>query len=288
MLLYPNAKINLGLAVMRKRADGYHDLETIFLPISELHDTLEVTPTGETTASYTFEQEGITVDCAPEDNLLIRTYLKMQARYPQIGGVAIRFGKHIPFGAGLGGGSADAACMAKALNSLFQLGLNDEQLEQIVAELGADCAFFIQNRPRYAEGIGNIFSEVPLEVLDAIQDKWIVMVKPACAVSTGQAYRGIMRRDDNGEAGLRGVTDLQALTNDFERTVFPLFPEIAAVKTKLLEMGAFYAAMSGSGATVFGLFDSPKDIDKYLQKVQTDSLSTLFPDCFIHTQKLHF
>ena len=157
MILYPNAKINLGLAVMRKRADGYHDLETIFLPVTELHDELEVMPLATSSEQpYTFVQEGIAVDCSPEDNLIIRAYLAMRDRYPQVGPVAIRFRKLIPFGAGLGGGSADAAYMVKAVNTLFSLGLTDEEMETIVSPLGADCAFFIQNRPRYAEGIGNI------------------------------------------------------------------------------------------------------------------------------------
>lgn len=282
MILYPNAKINLGLAVMRKRADGYHDLETIFLPVSELHDELEVCalPAAEAPEEgYTFRQEGIAVDCPPEDNLIIRTYLQMRAHYPAIGPVSIRFRKNIPFGAGLGGGSADAAFMARGLNELFALGLSNEELEAEVSPLGADCAFFIQNRPRYAEGIGNIFSDVPAAVIEQLAGKWIVLAKPQCAVSTGQAYRGIQRRDENGEAGLRGVTDLSLLTNDFERTVFPLFPEIAALKEQMLREGAFYAAMSGSGATVFGLFDE--------KVVQLEEKFGVPGGTFVHQQKLY-
>ena len=286
MILYPNAKINLGLAVMRKRADGYHDLETIFLPVSELHDELEVLPMEASSGqSYTFVQEGITVDCSPEDNLIIRAYLAMRERYPQVGPVTVRFRKQIPFGAGLGGGSADAASMVKAVNSLFSLGLNDEEMEAIVSPLGADCAFFIQNRPRYAEGIGNVFSEVPEAVLEQIRGKWIVLVKPSCAVSTAQAYRGIQRREEQGETGIRGVHQLSLLTNDFERTVFPLFPEIAAVKQQLEQLGACYAAMSGSGATVFGLFSSQASLAEALNR-DGHSIESLFPNCFIHQQSL--
>ena len=287
MILYPNAKINLGLAVMRKRADGYHDLETIFLPVTELHDELEVLPLpAASEQAYTFEQEGITVDGSPEDNLIIRAYLAMRDRYPQVGPVAIRFRKRIPFGAGLGGGSADAAYMVKAVNTLFSLGLTDEEMEAIVSPLGADCAFFIQNRPRFAEGIGNIFSEVPEEVLEQIRGKWIVLVKPSCAVSTAQAYRGIQRREEQGEMGIRDVHELSQLTNDFERTVFPLFPEIAAVKQQLEQLGACYAAMSGSGATVFGLFDSQTSLQEALTRTGIDALKALFPNCFIHQQQL--
>lgn len=287
MILYPNAKINLGLAVMRKRADGYHDLETIFLPVSELHDELEVLPLeASSERAYTFEQEGITIDCSPEDNLIIRAYLAMRERYPQVGPVAIRFRKQIPFGAGLGGGSADAAYLVKAVNALFSLGLTDEEMEAVVSPLGADCAFFIQNRPRYAEGIGNVFSEVPEAVLEQIRGKWIVLVKPSCAVSTGQAYRGIQRREELGETGIRGVHELSLLTNDFERTVFPLFPEIAAVKQQLEQLGACYAAMSGSGATVFGLFSSQASLAEALSRIGAHSIESLFPNCFIHQQSL--
>lgn len=277
MKLFPNAKINLGLAVMRKRADGYHDLETIFLPVPGLHDelTVEALEANDAPAEgYTFRQEGIAVDCPPEQNLIIRTYLTMRERYPQVGPVSILFRKNIPFGAGLGGGSADAAFMAKAVNELFRLGLTDEQLEAEVSPLGADCAFFIKNRPQYAEGIGNIFSPVPEAVLKQLEGRWLVMLKPECAVSTGQAYRGIRRREEEGREGIRGVSDLSLLTNDFELTVFPLFPEIAALKEALLSRGAIYAAMSGSGATVFGLFEE-----------EQHGLEEVFPGCFVHQEK---
>lgn len=278
MLFSPNAKINLGLAVMRKRTDGYHDLETIFLPVRQLCDELTVEPLAPEAApdaGYTFSQEGIAVDCPPEQNLIIRTYLTMRERYAHIGPVSIRFRKNIPFGAGLGGGSADAAFMAKALNELFALGLTDEQLEAEVSPMGADCAFFIKNRPQYAEGIGNIFSPVPEEIIRQIEGRWLVLLKPECAVSTGQAYRGIRRRDEDGREGIKGLTDLRLLTNDFELTVFPLFPEIAAIKEALLARGAFYAAMSGSGATVFGLF-----------REQQHDLSEAFPGCFVHQEQM--
>ena len=150
MLLYPNCKVNMGLRVVRKRPDGYHDLETIFVPVYGLHDELEVVPAP----SFAFTQEGITVDCAPEDNLIIKCYRHLAAKYPQIGPVSIRFKKNIPFGAGLGGGSSDAAHMAIALNELFGLRLNKAQLAAEVASLGADCPFFIYNTPCFAERIG--------------------------------------------------------------------------------------------------------------------------------------
>lgn len=143
MLLYPNCKINIGLRVISKRADGYHDLETIFYPVKGLSDILEVIPSKQ----FRFTQSGLVVDCPADDNLIIKCFRRMQAHYPQIGNVDIRFTKRIPFGAGLGGGSSDAAHMAIALNELFELGLTQQQLAAEVAPLGADCAFFIYNTP---------------------------------------------------------------------------------------------------------------------------------------------
>ena len=242
MILYPNCKINLGLRVVRKRQDGYHDLETIFVPIYGLHDELEVVAAP----SFSFEQEGITVDCKAEDNLIVKCYRQMQAKYPQIGNVAIRFKKNIPFGAGLGGGSSDAAHMAIALNELFALGLSKEQLAQEVSVLGADCAFFVYNVPCFAEGIGDKLTPIDLD----LKGTRIVMIKPEEGVSTKEAYSGITVTG----IGLRVTGDFSQYINDFEATVFPLHPIIADIKKRLLDAGAFYASMSGSGSTVFGLF----------------------------------
>ena len=248
MILYPNCKINMGLRVVRKREDGYHDLETIFVPIYGLHDELEVVPADR----FSFVQEGITVDCSPEDNLIVKCYRKMQAKYPQIGNVAIRFKKHIPFGAGLGGGSSDAAHMAIALNELFGLGLSKEQLAAEVAVLGADCAFFVYNVPCFAEGIGDILTPIELD----LKGVRIVMIKPEEGVSTKEAYSGITITGeglgDLGKLGILGKPD--TFTNDFEATVFPKHPIIADIKKRLLDAGAYYASMTGSGSTVFGFF----------------------------------
>ena len=257
MILYPNCKINFGLRVTRKREDGYHDLETVFLPIYPLHDELEVLASPQ----FSFTQEGIAVDCKPEDNLIIQCYQRMAAKYPQIGKVAIRFKKNIPFGAGLGGGSSDAAHMAIALNELFHLGLTREQLAQEVRPLGADCPFFIYNTPCYAEGIGDVLTPIELD-LKGIR---IVMIKPDEGVSTKEAYSGITKHPE-AAGQIRSLllqrSDLSTLcesglfVNDFEATVFPLHPQIAAIKKRLLDAGAFYASMSGSGSTVFGLFQN--------------------------------
>ena len=249
MYLTPNCKINIGLRVVRKREDGYHDLETIFYPIFALHDELEILPAAE----FSFEQEGIVVDCPPEQNLIIRCYHRMRERYPAIGEVSIRFRKNIPFGAGLGGGSSDAAHTAIALNELFHLGLTREQLAAEVRPLGADCPFFIYNTPCFAEGIGDILTPIDF----SLKGYRIVMIKPACAVSTREAYSGLHLSADKqnqfSNFQIYKFTNLQ-IANDFEQSVFPLHPEIAHIKKRLLDAGAFYASMSGSGSTVFGLF----------------------------------
>jgi 4-diphosphocytidyl-2-C-methyl-D-erythritol kinase len=236
------------------------------VPIYGLHDELEVSIIdGMSAASplnggLIFEQEGIVVDCEAEDNLIVKCYRLMKAKYPKVGNVAVRFKKNIPFGAGLGCGSSDAAHMAIALNELFELGLSKEQLAAEVAVLGADCPFFIYNRPCFAEGIGDKLSPVELDMKGIL----IVLIKPDEGVSTREAYSGITRHPEVagqiksvlcqakpvctllGEAGL--------FVNDFEATVFPGHPVIAAIKKRLLDAGAFYASMSGSGSTVFGLF----------------------------------
>lgn len=252
MILYPNCKINIGLRIVRKRDDGYHDLETIFVPIYGLHDELEVTGNDEMSAAtllndatsslngVSFHQDGIAVDCNPEDNLIIKCYRSMAAKYPQIGAVSIRFKKNIPFGAGLGGGSSDAAHMALALNELFGLGLSKAQLAEEVRPLGADCPFFIYNTPCYAEGIGDILTPIDLD----LKGTRIILIKPAEGVSTKEAYSGIKPNP----------LPFDRKTNDFEATVFPHHPIIADIKKHLLDAGAYYASMSGSGSTVFGLF----------------------------------
>ena len=256
MKLYPNCKINLGLRVVRKREDGYHDLETIFYPVYGLHDELEVVKAEE----FAFLQDGLVVDCSPTDNLIYKVYQRMQAHFPQIGNVKITFKKNIPFGAGLGGGSSDAAHMAIALNEIFSLGLTREQLAEEVRPLGADCPFFIYNTPCYAEGIGDKLSPITLD----LRGLRLVMIKPNCGVSTKEAYAGIVRHPEAEgqikQALIEGktLTDMSSLLiNDFEQTVFPIHSEIAEIKKRLQDAGAVYAAMSGSGSTVFGLFPTP-------------------------------
>ena len=274
MILYPNCKINLGLRVVRKREDGYHDLETIFVPIYGLHDELEVIPAS----SFSFEQEGIAVDCKDEDNLIVKCYRNFAKKYKTIGSVSARFKKNIPFGAGLGGGSSDAAHMAMALNELFSLGLSKEELAKEVSVLGADCAFFIYNVPCFAEGIGDQLTPIELD----LKGVRIVLIKPEEGVSTKEAYNGITisgeRLGDIGDLGKIG--NLDKFQNDFEATVFPLHPIIGEIKKRLLDAGAFYASMSGSGSTVFGLFknDTEGGTDAKLAALKEEFASMVLLD----------
>ncbi len=276
MKLYPNAKINIGLNVVERRADGYHNLETVFFPL-QLCDQLEVNRvvgSGE----CVFRQAGLVVDCAPEDNLIVRTFERMK---PLLGGdgVEIDFAKHIPFGAGLGGGSSDAAHTAIALNELFDLRLSKQELIDIVRPLGADCAFFIENSPCLATGIGDVLQ--PFEL--SLEGYSLVLVKPNVHVSTKAAYQGITpRRPAHSLAELiqLPVTEWRGkVHNDFEDSVFPQFPEIARTKELLYELGATYAAVSGSGASVFGLFEAEAVPRK-------SAFVECSPDLFIHTQSL--
>ena len=264
MILYPNCKINIGLRVISKRADGYHNLETIFYPILGLYDVLMITASGQ----FSFVQDGLAVDCPAEDNLILKCYRRMQARYPQIGNVSIRFTKRIPFGAGLGGGSSDAAHTAIALNELFELGLSREQLAEEVAPLGADCAFFIYNTPCLAEGIGEILTPIPF----TLSGFRLVMLKPDIHISTREAYQGVLAASHQpslADLVKKEFTPIDLsrhadiVCNDFERTVFPAHPELAALKQRLIDAGAYYAAMSGSGSTIYALFeDDPEKSDK--------------------------
>ena len=260
MIAYPNCKINLGLHVVGKRPDGYHDLETIFVPVDSLRDELEINEVGggQSTGS-TIVQDGIILDSAPEDNLCMKAWRLLHEEF-DVPAVSMRLKKGIPFGAGLGGGSSDAAFTLKMLNEMFSLGLSIDALEQRAARLGADCAFFIRNRAAYATGIGDRLK--PIELIIKKEELRIVIEIPEGEhVSTKEAYGGLKRdlfgaeRPDLREAVKRPVGEWRDLiVNDFEASVFPTHPAIAAMKETMYERGALYASMTGSGAAVFGLF----------------------------------
>lgn len=268
MITFPNAKINLGLSVVAKRADGYHDLETVFYPVG-IKDALEITEREE--PGCTLYVSGIQVTGNQEDNLVVKAYRKLEKTYA-LKGVNIYLHKHIPFGAGMGGGSADAAFMLKLLNDLFGIGLSLSDLERFAGELGADCPFFCRNVPVFAEGTGNLFSEIEF----SLKGYYLAIVKPPVGVSTKDAFGGIVPHKP-----LHSVRETVAtkpveswkglLENDFEHTVFPLYPELGRIKDQLYKSGALYASMSGSGSSLFGIFATEPD------------LKGLFPDCFVWT-----
>ncbi len=252
MLVYPNAKINLGLHVTSRRPDGYHNIETVFFPIP-LMDALEV---KEASGDARFRQIGVQLDCPPEENLVMRALKLVQERYP-LPALDIYLLKHIPSGAGLGGGSSDAAFMVRLLNEKFQLGMNAQEMRDIVSGLGADCAFFIENSPMLAKGIGDQLTPIDVDLIG-----WsLLLVKPDIFVSTKEAYAGITPHEPErplSEIIHMPVEEWQGnLRNDFEDSIFVSHPEIAAIRDRLLDLGATYAAMSGSGSTVFGLFPEP-------------------------------
>lgn len=260
MIIYPNAKINLGLNVVEKRPDGYHNLETVFYPIP-LQDAIEITAVDnekqtEENVDYRLKVTGNLLDGTPDDNLVIKAYRLLRNDF-DIAPCAFNVFKHIPTGAGLGGGSSDAAFTIKALNDRFGLGLTDTQMEKYAARLGADCAFFIRNKPVMATGIGNVFSSIDL----SLKGKTLVLVKPDIFVSTPDAYRLV--KPHKPEQSLAELlkqpieTWKDNVKNDFEVSVFAKYPEIAGIKDMLYDLGAVYASMSGSGSSVFGIFDQP-------------------------------
>jgi 4-diphosphocytidyl-2-C-methyl-D-erythritol kinase len=249
MIVYPNAKINVGLHITGKRSDGFHTIESCFVPIG-LTDILEILPSGN---EIKFNSSGIPIPGKSMDNLCVTAWKILNKEF-SIPPVTIHLHKQIPIGAGLGGGSADGAFALKALNELFQLKLTAKQLENYAARLGSDCAFFIQNHPAYAEGRGEILSHIQLK-LDGYS---IFLVNPGIHIGTAEAYAGItpnMPEKDLREFLQLPVSEWQNhVVNNFEPGIFKSHPKIEQVKNKLIDLGAEYAAMSGSGSSVFGLF----------------------------------
>jgi len=254
MIIFPNAKINIGLNIVNRRTDGYHDLETIFYPV-KINDVLEVIEADE----LSFESSGLGIPGRIEDNLCIRGYhlLKKDFNLPP---VKIHLHKHIPIGAGLGGGSADAAFFIRLINQKFELGMDDETMASYARKLGADCAFFIQNKPVFAFERGDEFEPIRLD-LSAYK---IVVVMPPVQISTAEAFGGV--NPGQPKHSLMELINLpigewrKFIKNDFETTIFKNHPVIRGVKASLYEAGAIYASMSGSGAAIFGIFNDTPDL----------------------------
>lgn len=255
MILRANCKINLGLDILRRREDGYHDLETVMFPVKELYDEVEVRRTAE--PGVRFSARGLAVDCTPEQNICVKAFRLMQERYG-VDGAAIRLDKRVPFGAGLGGGSADGTAVLLALDELFGLHLSEEELIACAARLGSDTAFFVRNTPQLCTGRGEVMTPFALDL-----GGWtLVIVKPVEGVSTREAYAGVRPRIPLTPLAERLAQPVAAwqgtVTNDFEPHIFAARPAIGRAKADLLAAGARYAAMSGSGSAVFGLFDAPR------------------------------
>lgn len=252
MITKANCKINIGLDVLRRRADGFHDLSTVMAPVRELYDIIEVTPSAE----MQLEQRGFVVDCPAEKNLCIKAARLIESRY-NTGCVAITLDKRVPFGAGLGGGSSDATAVIVAMNEIFNLNLSETELISLAAELGSDTAFFVRNTPQLCTGRGEIMTPISLPLAGV----WLAVVKPNNeGVSTAEAYSGV--RPAEPETALEQRLQLPinqwqgVIKNDFERHIFETHPAIAELKEQLINAGAIYASMSGSGSALFGLFES--------------------------------
>ena len=267
MITFPCAKINLGLNIVSKRPDGYHNLETVFYPIP-LTDALEIKYMDEKFPSESpcdLKITGNDIDCNEEVNLVIKAYQLLAADF-QLPRVHAHLVKRIPTQAGLGGGSSDAAYMIRLLDERFRLNIGIPEMERYAAKLGADCAFFITADPSYAEGIGDVL--MPVDVPGAgLGGYYLAVVKPSVAVSTRDAYAAIVPKTpakccrDIVRQPIETWKD--ELVNDFEAPIFAMHPELAAIKQSLYDAGAVYAAMSGSGSALFGIFrEQPTGLEK--------------------------
>lgn len=260
MIQFINAKLNLGLNIVSRRPDGYHDLETVFYPVGVHNgtprnpepfcDILEISPSASTDFIFT----GRTVDCPLEKNLVFKAWRLFKDCFRDLPHFSVRLEKHLPDGAGLGGGSADASFVLKSLNQLSGYPFSDFQLADMALRLGADCPFFIYNAPCFATGVGEVLTPCRLD----LSGWWALLVKPEVSVSTKEAFAGVVPRRP-----ARSLVDIVRLpveewnglmVNDFEASIFPNHPILSSIKGALLEEGAAFASMSGSGSTVFGLF----------------------------------
>ncbi|MEM9325586.1 MAG: 4-(cytidine 5'-diphospho)-2-C-methyl-D-erythritol kinase [Bacteroidota bacterium] len=254
MVTFPNAKINLGLNVLRKRRDGYHDIDSCLYPIPWC-DALEIVQAD----SLSFHPSGLVIPGDPNDNLCIKAFNLVSQEVKNLPPVAIYLHKAIPMGAGLGGGSSDGACMIKLLNEEFGLGLDEERMEYLASQLGSDCPFFIKNGPALATGTGTDLRPIELD----LSGMHVGLIYPSVHVSTKAAYAGVSPAVP--EVVIQEVLASpmnewkDRLVNDFEASIFPNHPKLLQMKEKLYEMGAVYAAMSGSGSAMFGLFREEPD-----------------------------
>lgn len=279
MILHPHAKINLGLRILHRRPDGYHDIESCMLPIGWADQLTVEIATGAAEDSY--EIAGLAGDLPIERNLIYKAVQLLRAHHHDIPPLRLKLEKRIPSEAGLGGGSADAAYTLLAINELSHLGLATAQLETLAGELGSDCPFFIQSRPVLVTGRGEKLT--PLTMPSALHGKWLLVVKPPIGMSTAEAYRQVIRHPEaDGKLATlleRPIGEWRELiVNDFEPVVFAHYPELAALRDKLYHHGALYAAMSGSGTALYALFtDNP---------LSSTSLAAHFADLPVWLERL--
>ncbi|MBD5358448.1 MAG: 4-(cytidine 5'-diphospho)-2-C-methyl-D-erythritol kinase [Bacteroides sp.] len=275
MIKFVNAKINLGLNIVGKREDGYHDLETVFFPVGlesgmpqqpqAFDDILEVTMVPGKANGCRFQFMGKKMTCPPEKNLVVRSaqvffqnYLERVGIMEDTGMFNVTLDKHLPDGAGLGGGSADASFCLSMLNEMTGSVFSEKELASMALRLGADCPFFIYNTPSFAEGVGEILTPIELN----LKGNWLLIVKPEVSVSTKEAFSGVTPKKPKFDLRFLPHLPLEKwrdnVVNDFEESVFPLYPELKTLKEDLYERGAVYASMSGSGSALYGIFSDEK------------------------------
>ncbi len=254
MVSFPPCKINLGLNVLKKRDDGYHDIETCFYPLP-FTDILEVIPSS----AFEFSSSGITIPGETTNNLCVRAYSLLRDEY-QLPAVRIHLHKIIPAGAGLGGGSSDAAYTLRLLNSMFGLELDIHKLSNYAAQMGSDCSFFLHDSPMVGRGRGEVLTKIDVD----LKGKYLVLLNPGIHVSTAEAYGGVVPHlpvFPLEETLTRPVAKWKLLLeNDFEKSVFARFPLVSTLKDELYKHGAIYASMSGSGSSVFGIFENKLEV----------------------------
>jgi 4-diphosphocytidyl-2-C-methyl-D-erythritol kinase len=256
MIAFANCKINLGLHVVEKRADGYHNLDTVFYPVKNVYDVLEIKESAE----FKLQQSGLIIKSPLEKNLVFKAYQLLKTHY-DLPNIEIHLHKTIPSGAGLGGGSADASFMLLLLNNYFNLQITKDSLSAFALQLGSDCPFFIENECCTAQGRGELLSPINLDLAGL----YLYLIKPPIHVSTAQAFAGIIpaaKETILAESIMQPKhTWKNTISNDFEKTIFALHPQFASIKEKLYDAGALYASMSGTGSTIYGIFEKEVEID---------------------------
>jgi 4-diphosphocytidyl-2-C-methyl-D-erythritol kinase len=270
MITFPNCKINIGLNIVAKRNDGFHDLETIFYPIKKYHDALEIQEAKATQLVVT----GTDLKIDVKHNIVYKAFQLLQADY-NIPNVHIHLHKNVPHGAGLGGGSADAAFMLQLLNKYFVLNIDDIKLKQYALMLGSDCPFFIDNAPKYAQARGELFEDIQLN----LKGYYIVIIKPNIYISTADAFKNIVPTKPIQNLKTLITAPIQnwsnTIINDFEKGIFKLYPSLEIIKNNCYNKGALYASMSGTGSSVYGIFENEIFVRDFELKEATIFVSAL-------------